>query len=70
MEGTGILVIDSETKNIQRGDVVYIRKGQKHAVKAITDLYFVEVQMGDMLTETDIERYEWIWIDLLTNPII
>lgn len=63
VEGTGILVIDSETKNIQRGDVVYIRKGQKHAVKAITDLYFVEVQMGDMLTETDIERYEWTWND-------
>lgn len=61
VEGKGILVIDGETKEIQQGDVVYIRKGQKHAVKALTDLHFVEVQMGDRLVEEDIERFEWNW---------
>lgn len=61
VDGTGILVIDEETKKIQQGDVVYIRKGQKHAVKAITDLHFVEVQMGDRVIEEDIERLEWDW---------
>lgn len=61
VEGTGILVIDGETREVQQGDVVYIRKGQKHAVKAVTDLHFVEVQMGDVLEEKDIERFEWNW---------
>lgn len=61
VEGKGILVIDGETKEIQQGDVVYIRKVQKHAVKAITDLHFVEVQMADKLVEEDIERFEWDW---------
>jgi mannose-1-phosphate guanylyltransferase len=61
VEGTGILVIDGKMKEVQQGDVVYIRKGQKHAVKALTDLHFVEVQMGDRLVEEDIERFEWNW---------
>lgn len=61
VDGTGILAIDDETKKIQQGDVVYIRKGQKHAVKAITDLHFVEVQMGDRVIEEDIERFEDVW---------
>lgn len=61
VEGTGILVIDGETREVQQGDVVYIRKGQKHAVKAVTDLHFVEVQIGDILEEKDIERFEWNW---------
>lgn len=61
VEGTGIWVIDGETKEVQQGDVEYIRKGQKHAVKSLTDLHFVEVQMGDVLEEKDIERFEWNW---------
>ena len=61
VDGTGILVIDGQTQEIRRGDVVSIRKGQKHAVKALTDLHFIEVQTGDVLEENDIERMEWEW---------
>lgn len=43
------------------GDVVCIHKGHKHAVKAVTDLHFVEVQMGDRLIEEDIERFDFDW---------
>ena len=45
VEGTGTLVIDDETKDIQQGDVVYIRKGQMYTVKAVTDLHFINVQI-------------------------
>ena len=58
---TGKLVLDGKVTDIKNGDVVYIRKGQKHAVKALTDLHFVEVQMGDRLIEEDIERIKWSW---------
>lgn len=59
--GNGILVIDGKVSNVKQGDVIHIRKGTKHAVKAITDLHFIEVQSGTKLIEEDIERYDWNW---------
>lgn len=61
VDGTGILVVDDVIKEIKSGDVIYIRKGQKHAVKAVSDLHFIEVQMGDNLIEEDIERFRLDW---------
>lgn len=37
-----------------------IKKGIKHAVRAISDLTFIEVQSGALLVESDVERFEWI----------
>ena len=61
VDGKGIVVIDGETRNVSRGDVVVINQGQKHAIKATTDLQIVEVQMGSPLVEEDTERYDWEW---------
>ena len=46
---------------VGRGDTVIINKGVKHAIKAISDLTFIEVQSGDLLVEEDIERFDWDW---------
>lgn len=43
-------------KNVKRGDVLNIKVGDKHAIKANTQLTFVEVQLGKELTEDDIVR--------------
>ena len=61
VDGKGKLVLDGEVRDIKSGDVVFIRKGQKHAVKAVTDLHFIEVQTGDKLVEEDIERFDYNW---------
>lgn len=61
VDGEGMLVLDDEVTKIGRGDTVCIRKGVKHAVKAVTDLLFIEVQSGDLLVEEDIERFDWNW---------
>ena len=61
VDGDGVVVLDGETRNVSRGDVVVINQGQKHAIKATTDLQSVEVQMGSSLVEEDIERFEWEW---------
>ncbi len=61
VDGEGLLVLDGETKKIERGETVCIKKEVKHAVKAITDLLFIEVQSGIRLIEEDIERFEWKW---------
>jgi mannose-1-phosphate guanylyltransferase len=63
VDGTGDLLIDGHIRNVRRGDVAYIMKGQKHAMHAHggSDLHFIEVQIGTELAETDIERFEWEW---------
>ena len=61
VDGEGIVVIDGQRRNVSRGDVVAIKKGQKHAIKALSDLQIVEVQMGDHLVEEDIIRFDWEW---------
>jgi mannose-1-phosphate guanylyltransferase len=61
VDGEGVLVIDGETRPVRRGDVVNIKSGMKHAVKAVTDLRFIEVQSGSQLLEEDTERFEWKW---------
>ena len=60
-DGEGLLVIDGETRPVKRGDVVCIKKEQRHALKAVTDLTMIEVQIGDELIEEHIDRFDWQW---------
>ena len=61
VDGRGILLINGETKIICQGDITRILPGMKHAVMAINELRIVEIQLGDKLTEEDIERFDWEW---------
>lgn len=56
VDGTGDVMIDGHVRNVKRGDAVFITKGTKHSIKATTDLHFIEVQIGEELSEDDIER--------------
>jgi len=60
VDGTGDLMIDGNKRSVGRGDVVYIAKGQRHAIKAhdTSDLHCIEVQIGLELVETDMESFE------------
>lgn len=57
IDGSGTLTLNGVEKNVKAGDVVIIKKGDKHSLKAIEDLHFVEVQIGQELSEDDIERF-------------
>lgn len=61
VDGEGELLLDGQVKKVHRGDVAYIVKGQLHALRAVTDLQFIEVQIGLELAEDDIERFDWKW---------
>lgn len=61
VDGEGILVIDGQSIEVSRGYVAHIKAGQKHAVKAITNLQIIEVQTGCNLVEDDIIRLKWNW---------
>ena len=61
IDGKGELVLDGVRKTVTRGETIVIPKGKLHAIKAISDLTFIEVQSGNNLVEEDIERFEFEW---------
>ena len=61
-EGEGIFLLDGEERRVKAGDTVIIPLEHWHAIKAITELTFIEVQSGNPLIEDGIERTEWNWI--------
>lgn len=65
INGEGLLAIEGEVSRVGRGAVAHIRRGELHAVRALTDLEIIEVQSGDRLIEEDIQRYDWSWEEYL-----
>ena len=61
VEGKGTLVHNGEVREVKKEDVIHIKKGEMHAIKAVTDLHILEVQIGDFLDESDIERFDYEW---------
>ncbi len=60
-EGTGDLLLDGNIAGVCRGDVIQIKAGQMHAVRALSPLHIIEVQIGSELSEEDIIREPWQW---------
>ncbi|MEE1213755.1 MAG: sugar phosphate nucleotidyltransferase [Bacteroidaceae bacterium] len=61
VQGEGIFVLDGVEQYVKAGDTVHIPVEHFHAIKALTELTFIEVQCGNPLIEEDIERFEWSW---------
>lgn len=61
IDGSGDIVIDDHVRNVRRGDVAYILKGQKHSIRAITNLRLIEVEIGTEIVADDVKNEEWIW---------
>lgn len=61
VEGEGIFVLDGKEQKVAAGDTVVIPVEHWHAIKAVSQLTFIEVQSGNPLVEEDIERKEWEW---------
>lgn len=61
VDGIGKLILDDIITDVGRGDTAYIKPKMKHAIQAETELHIIEVQIGDDLTEDDIERLNWNW---------
>lgn len=61
VDGEGLLMIDGTVTKVTAGSVAHILRGQKHAVKAVTPLTFIEVQSGHPLIEEDIIRLQMDW---------
>ena len=56
LAGRGKLILDDDLISLKPGTTVRIPRGQHHIVKAITDLDFLEIHMGEE-SEEDIIRH-------------
>lgn len=61
VDGSADFLLDGHIRNVHRGDVAYILRGQWHSLRASTNLHMIEVQIGSELSEEDIERKQWAW---------
>ena len=61
VEGEGLFVLDGKVLHVKAGDTVIIPVEHFHSIKALSELTFIEVQMGNPLIEEDIERFDWDW---------
>ncbi|MCM3569376.1 sugar phosphate nucleotidyltransferase [Neobacillus mesonae] len=64
VKGEGVLLLNDEFRVIRPGDMVDIPISNKHAVKAVTDLEFIEVQTGTQLVEEDNHRLLLSWDEI------
>ncbi len=61
VSGRGEVVLDGLAQEVRAGSAVMIRPGQLHAARAMDELHIIEVQVGDVLVEEDIERFGDYW---------
>ena len=61
VSGLGRLKLAGKEAEVTAGDLVHLRKGELHGLKAVTPLNLIEVQIGSHLVEEDIERLEMNW---------
>ena len=57
VSGNGKAIIDGVERMIQAGDVITLNAGCKHAVKALTVLDIVEIQLGEEISVEDKEKF-------------
>lgn len=61
VNGCGELVIDGCLMKLSCGDTISIKRGQKHGIRAFQDLQLISVQIGEDVTEDDVEVLNWSW---------
>lgn len=61
ISGEGEVVLDGWQRYVKAGDTVRIPVGMLHSVKARTPMTFIEVMIGNEITEDDIERSQYEW---------
>jgi len=69
IKGEGEFILNNKVQTIKQGDVLRIKSGDKHAVKAIKDLEIIEVQTGSQLIEEDVVRLFMTWEEIEENVL-
>lgn len=69
ISGQGEVVLNGEVQELLPGSVINVEKEVMHAMRAIeSELHIIEVQLGDILAEEDIERFGYYWANATRCP--
>ncbi|UIR30984.1 cupin domain-containing protein [Priestia flexa] len=69
IKGEGEFILNDEIRTVKPGDVLQVQAGEKHAIRATTDLEIIEVQTGTQLIEEDIVRLYMTWEEIEENVL-
>lgn len=64
LKGNAEIVVNGIRQLINAGDVIRIPSGTKHAVKAISDIEFIEIQFGKSIADNDLNRLTVNWNEI------
>ncbi|MGG0307050.1 sugar phosphate nucleotidyltransferase [Priestia megaterium] len=64
IKGEGEVVLNDRLITVKSGDTLEVKSGNKHALKAVTDLEIIEIQTGTQLIEEDIVRLYMTWEEI------
>ncbi|CAM4143705.1 mannose-1-phosphate guanylyltransferase [Bacillus luti] len=67
IRGEGELILEDHIRRVKAGDIVHIPAGKKHAIRALSELEFIEVQTGKEVVDTDFVRLYTKWDDILKH---
>lgn len=67
VRGEGELVLNDSIRRVKAGDIIHIPVGKKHAIRAIKELEFIEVQTGKEVVDTDFVRLYADWEEILLH---
>ena len=67
IRGEGELILEDHIRRVKAGDIVHIPSGKKHAIRALSELEFIEVQTGKEVVDTDFVRLYTKWDDILKH---
>ncbi|SEP10297.1 sugar phosphate nucleotidyltransferase [Paenibacillus sp. OV219] len=61
LSGTGEFILEAASRQVQAGDMLHIPAGVKHAIRALSALEYIEVQIGNELDENDVSQLDADW---------
>ncbi|AJO24447.1 sugar phosphate nucleotidyltransferase [Weizmannia coagulans] len=64
VKGEGVVALNGSLQVVKAGDVLQVEIGDKHAIKATTELEMIEVQSGTEILEEDIVRIFMDWDEI------
>jgi len=70
LNGTGELILEGNKIQLSQGKAVCIRKNQRHAVKAFKDFEYIEIHVGKLVGNDDINRITFNWDEIELSHIL
>lgn len=65
VKGEGEVALENSITRVKAGDVIHLPAEKKHAIRAITQLEFIEVQTGQGISSQDFVRLCYSWDEVI-----